>query len=48
MRVASVALVLGVSLVAGWLLGSVLPWWGTMLLVFGALGYVRLRLAGKK
>lgn len=39
--------VLAVSLAAGWLLGSVLPWWGTALLVLGALAFVRYRTAGR-
>ncbi len=47
MRFAYLALVAGVSLAAGWLLGSVLPWWGTVILVLGALAFARARAAGR-
>jgi len=48
MRKFTLVAVLAVSLCAGYLLGAVLPWWGTALVVLGALAYVRLRLAGGK
>ncbi len=43
----TVVAVAAVSLAAGWLLGSVLPWWGTVLLVLGALAFVRARSVGR-
>lgn len=48
MRTLTLMAVLIVSIGAGYLLGTVLPWWGTALVVLGALGYVRYRLAGRK
>ncbi|MEY4744263.1 MAG: hypothetical protein RL272_208 [Candidatus Parcubacteria bacterium] len=47
MRFVSLMLVACVSLAAGWMLGTVLPWWGTLLLVVAALAVVRLRAAGR-
>ncbi|HTK04991.1 MAG TPA: hypothetical protein VL500_05375 [Candidatus Eisenbacteria bacterium] len=48
MRTLTLVAVLVVSLAVGYLAGTVLPWWGTALVVVGALAYVRLRLAGGK
>jgi hypothetical protein len=48
MRFTSLALVACVSLAGGWMLGTVLPWWGTALLVLGALAFVRLRTSGRR
>lgn len=45
---ATLVIVLVVSLAVGWTLGSFLPWWGTVLLVLGGLGYARWRIAGGK
>ncbi|HSD12052.1 MAG TPA: hypothetical protein VLC10_00705 [Patescibacteria group bacterium] len=45
---ATLVIVLVVSLAVGWTLGTVLPWWGTVLLVLGGLGYARWRIANGK
>lgn len=45
---ATVLIVFMLSLAVGWTLGTVLPWWGTVLLVLGGLGYARWRIAGGK